>query len=282
MSADLRYDDTATEPRFLGVRVAGKVAVVTGAGAEGAGLGNGRAIAYALAFEGAKVACVDLDSERAETTAEAIRQRGGDAFAIAADVSDRAACADIISRTVTRWGRLDVLVNNVGISGNTRLDTVDEAAFQRVYDVNVKSALWMSQAALPEMIRAGGGSIVNISSIAGMQAYGSIAYGTSKAAMAQMATEIAAVHGRQGIRANTVAPGHVMTPHIAGLMPPAMREVRRKVGPLAIEGNAWDIALAVLFLASDDSRFITGVLLPVDGGVTAIGPVYAHGLITAP
>jgi NAD(P)-dependent dehydrogenase (short-subunit alcohol dehydrogenase family) len=183
---------------------------------------------------------------------------------------------------VSRYGRLDVLVNNVGISPPMRLETYDEALWSRVLDVNLKGAVLMSRAAVPVMSAGGGGAIVNISSIAGMRAHGSLAYGASKAAMAQLAREIAVAYGRQGIRANTVAPGHVMTSHVEHLIPPAMRETRRKVGPLNLEGDAWDVAAAVSFLASDEARFITGVELPVDGGVTAIAPLAAYELIRAP
>jgi NAD(P)-dependent dehydrogenase (short-subunit alcohol dehydrogenase family) len=136
----------------------------------------------------------------------------------------------------------------------------------------------MCRYSIPAMINNGGGSIVNISSIAGIRAHGSIAYGPSKAAMAALAREITVTYGRQGIRANTVAPGHVMTP-LAASTQAEMRAKRRNVGPLGIEGDAWDVALAVRYLASDEARFVTAVHLPVDGGVTEIGPLKAHMLI---
>ena len=123
------------------------------------------------------------------------------------------------------------------------------------------------------MAANGGGSIVNISSIAGMRAMGALAYGPSKAALHQLSREIGVLHGRQGIRVNTVAPGHMMTPMAMNLLPPQMREARRKVGPLGLEGDAWDVAQAVLFLASDEARFINGVQLAVDGGVEGIAPL---------
>ena len=262
-------------------RLAGKVAIVTGAGADGDDIGIGRAIALMLAGEGARVACVDLDPERSERTAERIRRAGGDAFALAGDVGQVEACRGFVEETVGRYGRVDILVNNVGISTPTQLTTIDEAMWDRIYDVNLKSALMMSKYAVPHMIAGGGGSIVNISSVAGIRAHGGLAYGTSKAAMAQLAREITALHGRDGIRANTVAPGHVMTPHAMHVLPPGLRETRRKVAPLGIEGDAWDVAQAVVFLASDEARFIAGVQLAVDGGVTEIGPMFAFGLITA-
>ncbi|CAN7191299.1 glucose 1-dehydrogenase [Phenylobacterium sp. LjRoot225] len=267
------------EPTRYGGRLEGKVAIVTGAGAEGEGIGIGRAIATVLAGEGARVCCADLDLARAQATAERIGRTGGAAFAVAGDVSQAGDCERLVAETVSRHGRLDVLVNNVGISPPTRLDSFDEALWSRVFDVNLKSAVLMSRYAVPAMTAGGGGAIINISSIAGMRAHGSLAYGASKAAMAQLSREIAAAYGRAGIRANTVAPGHVMTSHVEHLMAAEMRETRRKVGPLGIEGDAWDVAAAVTFLASDEARFITGVELPVDGGVTAIAPLAAHGLI---
>jgi len=267
------------EPKRYGGRLAGKVAIVTGAGAEGDGVGIGRAIATVLAGEGAQVCGVDLDLARASATAEQIAQRGGVAFATAGDVSRSGDCDRIVADTVARFGRLDILVNNVGISTPLRFETWDDAVWSRVLDVNLKSAVLMSRAAAPAMARGGGGSIVNISSIAGMLAHGSLAYGPSKAAMAQLAKEIAVTYGRQGIRANTVAPGHVMTSHVEHLMSAEMRGRRRKVGALNLEGDAWDVAAAVSFLASDEARFITGVELPVDGGVTATAPLVGYEFI---
>lgn len=267
------------EPKSHGQRLAGKTAIITGAGTEGDGIGIGRAIALVLAAEGARVCCVDLDMDRAEATAAQVTERGGQAFASSADVSNAGDCARIVTEAVDRFGRLDILVNNVGISTAVRLDTADETLWSRVFDVNLKSAMLMSKFSVPQMVSGGGGSIVNISSIAGIRAHGGLAYGPSKAAMAQLAREIALMHGREGIRANTVAPGHLMTPHAMHVLPAQAREARRKVGPLGIEGDAWDVAMAVLFLASDEARFITGVHLPVDGGVTEIGPLPAHALI---
>lgn len=252
---------------------------MTGAGSEHDEIGIGRAIAIALAGEGAKVACVDLALDRAEATCAHIRDVGGEAIAIAGDVSRTEECSRIVDVTANTFDGIDTLVNNVGISLPTRLASLDEAQWDRIYSVNLKSALMMSRFALPHMIAAHGGSITNISSIAGIRAHGSLAYGTSKAAMAQLTREIAALHGRDGIRANTVAPGHVLTPHVARLLPSDMRETRRKVGLLGIEGGAWDIAMAVLYLASDEARFVTAVELAVDGGVTQTGPLFAHDLI---
>ena len=243
----------------------------------------GQAIALLLAAEGARVCLADIVAARADDTRAQIEAAGGQCFATTADVSVEADCARIVRETVDRYGGVDVLVNNVGISASPGPTIgMNMAAWSHVIDTNLKSAMMMIRGALPSMTARGGGSIVNIASIAGMRAHGSLAYGPSKAAMTQLAREIAVLHGRQGIRANTVAPGHIFTPHAMRLLGEQARASRRKVSPLGIEADAWDIAHAVLFLASDEARFITGVLLPVDGGVTEIGPLAAHALLTEP
>lgn len=269
------------EPTEFYARLRGRSAMVTGAGTQGDGVGTGRAIAMLLAAEGAHVALIDRDRDSVEETRRRIVAAGGKAFTLAGDVAVNADCRHFVEQTVAETGRLDILVNNVGISDPVALDAPDESAWTRVIDVNLKSAMLMTRHAVPAMKIAGGGSIINISSIAGMRAHGSIAYGPSKAAMAQLSAEIAVMHGRDGIRANTVAPGHIMTPHAMHVLPQGLRALRRAIAPLGIEGDAWDVARAVAFLASEDARFITGILLPVDGGVTQIGPISAHFLAEA-
>ena len=269
------------EPTRYYPRLEGRSAIVTGAGTEGGGVGTGRAIAMVLAGEGATVCLVDRDAASADMTRQQIAAAGGSAFVVTGDVTINADCRRFVEETVARTGRLDILVNNVGISAPVALDEADESGWTRVLDINLMSAMLMCRHSVPAMKAAGGGAIVNISSIAGIRAHGSIAYGPSKAAMAALAREIAVLHGRDGIRANTVAPGHIMTPHAMHVLPPDMRTLRRAIGPLGIEGDAWDIARAVAFLASEDARFITGTLLPVDGGVTEIGPIPAHHLAIA-
>lgn len=271
-------------PRKFRDRLPGKVAIVTGAGSQGDGVGTGKAIAVLMAGEGAKVCLVDREPERAQETLEMIHALGGDAFVCAGDVTRAADCERFVAETARRYGGVDILVNNVGIaSAPGDFSVFDEDAWTRIVDVNLRSAVLMSRYAVPKMIERGGGAIVNISSIAGMRAHGGgFAYGPSKAAMNQFSNELAVTYGRQGIRANTVAPGHILTPLAQGLLGEEARAVRRKVGPLGIEGDAWDIAAATLFLASDEARFITGVLIPVDGGVVQTGPLAAHALINRP
>jgi NAD(P)-dependent dehydrogenase (short-subunit alcohol dehydrogenase family) len=267
------------QPTHFNATLKGKVALVTGAGTEGDGIGIGRAIALLLAAEGAWVCLVDLSEESAKGTLQLIKEQGGEAFVATGDVTDRNQCARFVEETVKRYGRLDILVNNVGMPNPVPLEAEDETAWHKAMDVNLTSAMLMSRYAVPEMSKEGGGSIINVSSIAGIRAHGSLAYGPSKAALAALSRELTVLYGRQGIRANTVAPGHMLTPLAERMLPTDMRAQRRDVGPLGVEGDAWDIAHAVRFLASDEARFITGVHLPVDGGVTEIGPLPAHALI---
>lgn len=270
------------EPTRYYARLVGRTAIVTGAGSEEGGVGTGRAIAIVLAREGATVCLVDRDAARATETCKRIEAAGGSAFVVAGDVTSDTDCRSAVAASVERTGRLDILVNNVGVSTPVRLDDdgCDEQ-WSRIIDLNLKSALLMIRHAVPALKRTGGGSIINISSIAGILAHGSIGYGPSKAAMTALAREIAVMHGRDGIRANTVAPGHIMTPMAMRALPADARARRQAVAPLGVEGDAWDVAQAVLFLASAEARFITGALLPVDGGVTQIGPLPAHALIMA-
>ena len=260
-------------------RLAAKVAIVTGAGADGDEIGIGRAIAFLLAREGALVMCADIDGERAARTAREIEAHGGSARSFAGDVSRPEDCQALVRESISCFGRINLLVNNVGISTPVRLDVVELDQWNHILAVNLSSAMLMCKFAVPEMARGGGGSIVNISSLAGMRAMGALAYGPSKAALAQFSRELGVQYGRQGIRVNTVAPGHVLTPHAMAKIPAAMREARRKVSPLGIEGDAWDVAQAVVFLASDEARFVNGVQLAVDGGVEALAPLAGYALI---
>ncbi|NKI15996.1 SDR family oxidoreductase [Spongiibacter sp. KMU-166] len=256
----------------------GKVAIVTGAGAAGEGMGIGRAIAILLAMEGASVCAVDLDAERAETTVGYIKDRGGRAIAIAGDVTDRDVCRRIVETCTAEFGPVSVLVNNVGIASPVELDGDDEEAWSRVLNTNLTSAMLMCRYVMPSM-RERGGAIVNISSIAGIRAFGNLAYGPSKSALAGLTRELAVMYGREGVRVNAVAPGHILTPLVEAFVTPELRAARRDIAPLGVEGDSWDIAQAVRFLASDEARFITGVELPVDGGVSEIGALSAVGLL---
>lgn len=257
------------------------MAIVTGAGSAGDGIGNGKAIAILFAAEGARVCLVDRDRESVDNTLREILAAGGEAFSVVGDVSLEADCARFAFEASERYGGVDVLVNNVGVSApGGSIESLDMAAWSAVIDINLKSAVMMCRYAIPHMIARSRGAIINIASIAGMRAHGgSLAYGPSKAAMIQLSRELAVAHGGDGIRVNTVAPGHIFTPLAKRHLGEHARVERRDVSPLGIEGDAWDVAYATLFLACEESRFLTGVLLPVDGGVTEIGPLAAHAML---
>ena len=268
------------EPRKFYDRLAAKVAIVTGAGSEGNGVGTGRAISLLFAREGASVCLVDRERERAEDTRRAIEKRAGSAFVCAADITRAADCERIVTETLERYGRLDVLVNNVGIGvGGGWLEQMDEATWHRVIDVNLTSCALMTKFSINALMQARG-SIVNIASIAALRAHGGgVAYSASKAGMIAMTRDLAVMYGRQGVRANVIAPGHLFTPIVQSMLDAKTRDVRRQIAPLNVEGDAWDVASAAVFLASDEARFITATCLPVDGGVAEVAALTAHGMI---
>ena len=253
-------------------RLQGKVAIITGAGSRADGIGNGRATAIVMARHGARVMLVDAVVEWARKTASMIEAEGGICEIVEGDVSDDASCKTVVAQTINAWGRLDILVNNVGITGprGNALE-VDADAWDRAMRVNVASMMLMSKHAIPEMIRSGGGSIVNLTSVAGLQGgHPSLLYPTSKGAVISLTRAMAAHHGRQGIRVNCIAPGTVYTPMVASRgMTPEMRKARSERTLLGTEGTGWDIGYGALFLASDEARWITGITLPIDGGATA-------------
>jgi NAD(P)-dependent dehydrogenase (short-subunit alcohol dehydrogenase family) len=247
--------------------------MVTGAGSSGPGVGNGKATAVLFAREGAKVLLADAFIERAEETLAMIREEGGEASAFQANVTSADDCRRMVEAAIERYGRLDILDNNVGISRRGTVLEVSEEDWDYVMAVNVKSIVLTSRYAIPRMIEtAGGGSIINISSIAGLRAHSSTPYTTSKAAVIGLTMSMAADHGHDNIRVNCIAPGLVYTPMVAPRMDDILREHRKNATPLGTEGTAWDIAAAALYLASDDARWVTGVVLPVDAGLTLVTP----------
>ena len=251
----------------------GKVAIITGAGAQADGIGNGRAAAILLADGGSRVLCVDRDAALAQRTVEMIEDAGGTAAAFEADVTRAPDCAAMVAAAVSRWGGLDILVNNVGIGSRGNILDEDAERWRRVMAVNVDSMFLAGRAAIPAMRRTGGGAIVNISSISALRPRGLTTYSVSKSAVIGLTRAMAVDHGADGIRVNCVAPGPVYTPMVyAGGMSPEAREQRRRASVLGIEGTGWDIGHAVRFLASDHARYITGHVLVVDGGTTLRGP----------
>ena len=262
--------DVAERPRR---DLTGRVAVVTGGGAAGEGIGNGRAAAILLAEAGASVLVVDRQLDLAEATVAMITGEGGTAAACSADVTIEDDCASMVSAATELGGRLDILVNNVGIGSRGTVETEDPDRWDRVMEVNVRSMMLASRHAIPAMRTGGSGSIVNISSISALRPRGLTAYSTSKGAVIALTTAMAVDHGADGIRVNCVAPGPVRTPMVGGdAMPDEVAETRRRAGVLGIEGSGWDIGAAVRFLAGDEARYITGQVLVVDGGVTVRGP----------
>ncbi len=265
------------------MRLEGKTAVVVGAGqTPGETIGNGRAMALLFAREGARVLCVDRVAERAEETAAMVVAEGGKATALAADVSKSVDCRMIIDQAKAQLGRIDILVNNVGIGGGDGpAHRLEEAAFDRILNVNLKG-MWLTiKAALPVMReQEGGAAIVNISSLAAVGGGIQLAYEVSKAGVNRLTTSVAQSNARYGIRSNAIMMGYMDTPMaVSGIAAASGRstaEVRAERNarvPLRGKmGTGWDTAYAALFLASDEAQFITGEVLRVDGGMgTRIG-----------
>ncbi|TLS24165.1 hypothetical protein PpBr36_09106 [Pyricularia pennisetigena] len=284
----------------------GRVAIVTGAGCAGSGIGNGRAISILLSDDGCDVVCLDMNLEWANKTVEMVNAKPGrgKAVAVQGDVTKQADCDAAVQLALDKFGRLDILVNNVGVGGppGTAVD-VDLERFAQGLEVNVSSMVRMAKAAIPAMLRDKDGveikgSIVNMGSVAGMLGgTPHLLYPTSKGAVVNMTRAMAAHHAKDGIRVNCVCPGvsvdllaytnppppyeldndyepvpsqMLYTPMMyAGGMSDEVREARKGRSLLGTEGSGWDAACAVVFLASDHSRWITGAILPVDAGTTA-------------
>ena len=254
-------------------RLAGKVAIVTGAGSRADGIGNGRAAAVLFAREGARVLLVDQNREWAETTLKMIASEGGEAAVCVADVTKTDDCRAMVADAVKRWGRLDILDNNVGIGGRGTVVEVTEEDWERIMRVNVTGMMLASKHAIPAMVKGGGGAIVNISSISALRPRGLTAYSASKGAVIALTRAMAIDHAAEGVRVNCIAPGPVFTPMVyAGGMTEETRDRRRRASPLGVEGTGWDIGYAALYLVSDEARYVTGVVIPVDGGVTIASP----------
>jgi NAD(P)-dependent dehydrogenase (short-subunit alcohol dehydrogenase family) len=252
-----------------GTRMRGRVALVSGGGAgpDAGFLGTGAATALLFAEQGAVVGVLDRDGSRAERTCELVRERGGRAVPLAADVTDEAAVERAVAHLAGEAGRLDVLVNNTGVTGGA-IDAPDLREWDRVMAVNLRGCAVTSRAALPHLRAAEGAAIVNVSSVAAIRAFGSGAYGASKAGVIALTRDLAYAWGRHGIRVNCIVPGHLHTP-IGDHGGAEGRDLRRRAGLLATEGSAWDVAWAALFLAGPESAWITAAALPVDAGSTA-------------
>jgi NAD(P)-dependent dehydrogenase (short-subunit alcohol dehydrogenase family) len=260
-------------------RLAGKIALVTGAGSSGPGWGNGKATAVLFAREGAKVFLVDVNQDAVAETKAIIESEGGIARAWRADVSQAEEVAALVAACVETFGRIDVLHNNVGISVLGGAVETDEADWDRVFQVNLKSVFLTCKYVLPIMVAQGGGSIVNISSVASIR-WGGVAYlsySASKAALNQLTKCVGLEYARKGIRCNCILPGLMDTPMPRMQLMEAfaakggleeMLRVRDAISPTGKQGEPWDVAYAALFLASDESKYVNATELVVDGGLS--------------
>lgn len=260
------------------LRLEGKVALVTGCGSSAPGWGNGKAITTLLARQGATVLGIDRDLVAAEDTRAVIADEGNTLHIATGDVTDPDQVKQMISHCVERFGKLDILVNNVGQSEPGTPATMEPDVWQQQLDLNLTSAFLTTRSALPIMEAQGGGAIVNISSVAGQRWVGKdqVGYAAAKAGLIHFTKVTAVAYARAGVRLNCVVPGLMNTPLLkriadryAGGEYEAMMARRHAQVPMGRMGDAWDIAHAVLFLVSDEARYVTGTELVVDGGLTA-------------
>lgn len=258
-----------------------KTAIVVGGGqTPGETIGNGRATAILFAREGARVAVADRDPVSAEQTVSMIKDEGGDAFAFELDVRDEDGISAMVSTCMERWGRIDILHNNVGVSiagQDMPVHKMTPEGFDNLFAINLRSMVLTIKHVLPHMREAGGGAIINISSLAAIKPFPLVGYKTTKAGVIALTEQVAATNAKYGIRANVILPGLMNTPmavegrvNAGGNRQDIIAERDRQV-PLGRKmGSAWDVANAAVFLASDRASYITGVSLPVDGGLSVV------------
>ncbi|MDT4827367.1 SDR family NAD(P)-dependent oxidoreductase [Achromobacter agilis] len=258
-------------------RLDGKVALVTGCGTLGEGWGNGKAAAAVLARQGAAIYGCDLNIDAARQSAEAVAAEGGKIAVRQCDVTDGAQVEELVRACIETYGRIDILVNNVGRSEPGDPVSMTEDLWNDQIQVNLTSAFLCCKHVIPLMKSAGGGSIINISSIAGLRYAGKpqVGYAAAKAALMQMTTTTAVIYAGDGVRLNSVVPGLMFTPLVERLAQKYAKgdyegfvAHRHAQVPSGRMGDAWDVAHAVAFLASDESRYITGQQIVVDGGIT--------------
>lgn len=260
------------------MRLRDKIAIVVGAGqSPGEGLGNGRATVLRFAQEGARVLAVDSNLPSAEETAGIARQAGGECVAFEANVAVEATLVAMVEAARRRWGRVDILHYNVGVSiagGDAPLDEITETAFDRIATINLRGAIMTCKHVLPLMRAQRAGVIITISSVAAWARYPNVAYKATKAGMIAFTQQVAIQNAEFGVRANVILPGLIDTPMAVDTRARAAGKSRAEIAaardarvPLRQKmGTPWDVANAALFLASDEANFITGVALPVDGG----------------
>jgi len=261
----------------MGDRLEGKVAIVTGGGSIGPGIGNGKAAAILYAREGARVMVVDSNLLAAEETKDIISENNGVCIAFEADVSKSSDCKNMTEKCIKHFGRIDILHNNVGIEIPGGIDQTSENDWNRTISVNLKSMFLTCKYILPYMVKQSNGSIVNISSINAIRTLPalSIAYSSSKAGIIALTREIALQYADKGIRANAILPGLINTPFVKASLTDAyggkvqeMIDKRDSICPMGKQGEPLDVAYASLFLVSDEAKYITGISLVVDGGLT--------------
>ena len=261
----------------MGERLKGKVAIITGAGSIAAGMGIGKATAILLAREGARVMLVDLNPSAVNETKRIIDEEGGESAVFQADVSKAGDCKSIVEKCIQTFGRIDILDNNVALGAHGGPVETSEEDWDRVMEVNLKSMFLTCKHVLPYMEKQGSGSIINVASVVAIRAEPKpmLAYAVSKAGVVALTREVANQYAQKGIRVNTVSPGLMKTPRIAHYYQDAwegdleeMWKKRDAMCPTGKQGEPWDIAYAVLFLASDEANYITGTNLIVDGGLT--------------
>ena len=260
-------------------RLAGRIALVCGAGSSGPGWGNGKAAAVLFSRHGASVVAVDVDMGAARETTALIEGEGGTALAVAADLTRSTDVTRAVEEAMSRFGRIDILHNNVGMVDMAELTEISDERWQHGLDVNLNAAFRTCRAVIPVMLRQKRGAIVNVSSLASIQInrYPYFSYFSAKAALNNLTRAIAVRYAAEGIRANAVLPGVIDTPlvesQIAGQFKDRneMLRARNAASPMGRMGTAWDVAHAALFLASDEAAYITGVCLPVDGGKSCAG-----------
>ena len=257
-------------------RLSRKVAVITGAGSSSDGIGTGQAISIALAREGCKVLLVDIDSERVANTLSIIEAEGGSAQVFIGDITQEIVAKEMINYAVSCFGTLDILVNNLGVMFYGDVLTASEHDWEESYRLNVRSMIYCSKYAIPIMGQQKQGSIINLSSSLALRAASQslpLPYRVAKGAVSSLTTTMAVQHGKDSIRVNAILPGLLRTPMATRGLSQDELETRRKSVPLQTQGDAWDVAMAAVFLASDESKWITGVVLPVDGGMLVTTPL---------
>jgi NAD(P)-dependent dehydrogenase (short-subunit alcohol dehydrogenase family) len=257
-------------------KLKGKVAIVVGAGQQpGESVGNGRATAERFAEEGALLLLVDIQPDWLEETMTSVSRHGAQAHALVADIRQEAECAKVVSTCMNHYGRIDILHNNVGMSrGDRRTSELPAETWDELMELNLKAMFMTCKHALPFMVERRSGCIINVSSTASLAARPTVTYKTSKAGVNALTQHIAIENAAAGIRANAILPGLIDTPMAInrrarerGVSTDVIRQERNALVPMGFMGSAWDVANAAVFLASEEARYITGVLLPVDGGL---------------